>query len=115
MDRNAMKKYLPAEAPSNLAVYVADGADPASVRKEIEQAAANYRVLIFSNSDLRRQAVVIFDKTFAITYALEAVAVLVAGMGVAGGRLPPFLVRQSQNRLLWVRFSYARPTRAPTL
>src|SRR5258706_14252971 len=85
MDRNAMKKYLPAEAPSNLAVYVADGADPASVRKEIEQAAANYRVLIFSNSDLRRQAVVIFDKTFAITYALEAVAVLVAVMGVAGG------------------------------
>ncbi len=87
MDRNAMKTYLPDDAPSNLAVYIASGADPKQVRSEIEQAASNYRVLIFSNSDLRREAVKIFDKTFAITYALEAVAILVAVVGVAGALL----------------------------
>src|SRR5258706_7907169 len=100
MDRNAMKKYLPAEAPSNLAVYVADGADPASVRKEIEQAAADYRVLIFSNADLRKQAIIIFDKTFAITYALEAVAVLVAVMGVAGALLALVIDRKRELAIL---------------
>ena len=100
MDRGAMKKYLPDDAPSNLAVYVADGADPASIRKEIEQAAADYRVLIFSNADLRRQAVVIFDKTFSITYALEAVAVLVAVMGVAGALLALVIDRKRELGLL---------------
>ena len=100
MDRSAMKKYLPDDAPSNLAVYVAGGSDPATVRNEIEQAASNYRILIFSNSDLRREAVKIFDKTFAITYALEAVAVLVAVMGVAGALLALVIDRKRELGLL---------------
>jgi len=100
MDRSAMKKYLPDDAPSNLAVYVASGADPAKVREEIENVAANYRVLIFSNADLRREAIKIFDKTFAITYALEAVAVLVAIMGVAGALLALVIDRKRELGLL---------------
>ncbi|HXJ46749.1 MAG TPA: FtsX-like permease family protein [Candidatus Dormibacteraeota bacterium] len=100
MDRSAMKKYLPDDAPSNLAVYAKDGADRLAVRKEIERAAADYRVLIFSNGDLRKQAIVIFDKTFAITYALEAVAVLVAVMGVAGALLALVIDRKRELGLL---------------
>ncbi len=100
MDRSTMKKYLPDDAPSNLAVYVANGADPKQVREEIERAAADYRVLIFSNADLRREAVKIFDKTFAITYALEAVAVLVAVMGVAGALLALVIDRKRELGLL---------------
>jgi len=100
MDRTAMSKYLPEDAPSNLAVYVKDGADRAAVRKEIDRAAANYRVLIFSNAELRKQAIVIFDKTFAITYALEAVAVLVAVIGVAGALLALVIDRKRELGLL---------------
>ena len=100
MDRSAMKQYLPDDAPSNLAVYVKDGADRGAVRREIEQAAADYRVLIFSNADLRKQVIIIFDKTFAITYALEAVAVLVAVMGVAGALLALVIDRKRELGLL---------------
>jgi len=100
MDRSAMKKFLSDDAPSNLAVYVASGADAARVREEIETAAANYRVLIFSNADLRREAIKIFDKTFAITYALEAVAVFVAIMGVAGALLALVIDRKRELGLL---------------
>jgi len=100
MDRNTMKKYLPDEAPSNLAVYVADGSDPGQVRAEIEKATSGYRVLIFSNADLRREAVKIFDRTFAITYALEAVAVLVAVMGIAGALLALVIDRKRELGLL---------------
>jgi putative ABC transport system permease protein len=100
MNRTAMKKYLPDDAPSNLAVYVAVGADPNQVRAKITRAAADYRVLIFSNADLRKQAIVIFDKTFAITYALEAVAVLVAVMGVAGALLALVIDRKRELGLL---------------
>jgi putative ABC transport system permease protein len=100
MDRGAMKKYLPDDAPSNLAVYVREGTDPIAVRKEIEQSAADYRILIFSNAELRREAIKIFDKTFAITYALEAVAVLVAVMGVAGALLALVIDRKRELGLL---------------
>ena len=100
MDRAVMLKYLPDPAPSNIAVFVAPGNDVAAVRKEIEAAAANYRVLIFANGDLRGQAVQIFDRTFAITYALEAVAVLVAVMGVAGALLALVIDRRRELGLL---------------
>jgi putative ABC transport system permease protein len=100
MDRQVMLRYLRDPAPSNIAVFVSPGADVATVRKEIEAAAANYRVLIFANGDLRGQAVQIFDRTFAITYALEAVAVLVAVMGVAGALLALVIDRRRELGLL---------------
>src|SRR4029077_17238778 len=82
MDRNSLLRYLPDPAPSNLAIYVSPEASLDAVRHEIEQAASGQRVLLFSNRDLRKEAIRIFDRTFAITYALEAVAVLVAVMGI---------------------------------
>jgi putative ABC transport system permease protein len=100
MDRKVLLDYLPDSAPSNLAVFVSPGASVAAVRKEIEEAASNYRVLIFANGDLRAQAVQIFDRTFAITYALEAVAVLVAVMGVAGALLALVIDRRRELGLL---------------
>jgi putative ABC transport system permease protein len=100
MDREVMLKYLPDPAPSNLAIFVKPGASVAAVRKEIENAAADYRILIFANGDLRNQAVQIFDRTFAITYALEAVAILVAVMGVAGALLALVIDRRRELGLL---------------
>jgi putative ABC transport system permease protein len=100
MDRNVMLKYLPDPAPSNLAIFVKPGASVPAVRKEIEAVAANYRILIFANGDLRNQAVQIFDRTFAITYALEAVAILVAVMGVAGALLALVIDRRRELGLL---------------
>jgi putative ABC transport system permease protein len=100
VDRNVLLQYLPDPAASNIAVFVATGASVQTVRQEIENAAANYRVLIFANSDLRAQAIQIFDRTFAITYALEAVAVLVAVMGVAGALLALVIDRRRELGLL---------------
>ncbi|MGH9742048.1 MAG: ABC transporter permease, partial [Candidatus Acidiferrum sp.] len=100
MDRETMLRYLPDPAPSNLAIYVAPNASIDSVRKEILQASAGYRVLLASNRDLRSEAILIFDRTFAITYALEAVAVLVAVMGIAGALLALVIDRRRELGLL---------------
>src|SRR5260370_5300869 len=83
MDRHTMLRYLPDPAPSNLAIYVSPNAQLEAVRAAIDKTTAGHRVLIFSNRDLRAEAVRIFDRTFAITYAFEAVAVVVAVMGIA--------------------------------
>jgi putative ABC transport system permease protein len=100
MDRKTLLKYLPDEMPSNLAVYVAAGASVAQVRAEIAQAAGDHRILIFSNVNLRGEAIRIFDRTFAITYALETVAILVAIMGVAGALLALVIDRRRELGLL---------------
>jgi putative ABC transport system permease protein len=100
MDRNTMLKYLPDETPSNLAVYVQPPATVADVRAEIVQAAAGHRIFIFSNANLRGEAIRIFDRTFAITYALEAVAIIVAVMGVAGALLALVIDRRRELGLL---------------
>ena len=100
MDRNTMLRYLPDPAPSNLAIYLSPGSNPEAVRAEIEKATAGHRVLVFSNRDLRTEAVRIFDRTFAITYALEAVAVVVAVMGIAGALLALVIDRRRELGLL---------------
>jgi putative ABC transport system permease protein len=100
MDRQTMLRYLPDPAPSNLAVYVSPGASLESVRAEILQAASGQHILIFSNRDLRSEAVRIFDRTFAITYALEAIAVVVAVMGIAGALLALVIDRRRELGLL---------------
>ena len=100
MSRSTMLRYLPDPTPSNLAVYVAPATQVEAVRVEIEQAAAGHRVLMFSNRDLRAEAIRIFDRTFAITYALEAVAVIVAVMGIAGALLALVIDRRRELGLL---------------
>jgi len=100
MDRAVMLRFLPDTSVTNLAVRVGPGASVDAVRREIEQASSGYRVLVFSNGELRMQAMRIFDRTFAITYALEAVAVLVAIMGVAGALLALVIDRRRELGVL---------------
>jgi putative ABC transport system permease protein len=100
MDRDVLLRYLPDETPTNLAVFLAPDAKAEEVRKEIQEAAVGLRILIFSDRDLRAEAVRIFDRTFAITYALETVAVVVAVMGIAGALIALVIDRRRELGLL---------------
>jgi putative ABC transport system permease protein len=100
IDWRTAERYLPDITASNLAVYVAPGAKLAAVREEIQQAAANHDVLIFSNRELRQEGIRIFDQTFAITYALEAIAVVVAVMGIAGALMSIVIDRRREFGIL---------------
>jgi putative ABC transport system permease protein len=100
LDRETLLRYLPDAAPSNLAVYVQHGANVETVRRDIEVASAGRNVLVFSDRDLRSEAIRIFDRTFAITYALEAVAIFVAIMGIGGALLALVIDRRREFGLL---------------
>jgi putative ABC transport system permease protein len=100
MDRQTLLRYLPGQAPSNIAVYLAPGAVPETVRRAITEALAGRHVAIFLNREIRAQAVRIFDRTFAITYALEVVAIAVAVMGIAGALLAVVIDRRRELGLL---------------
>ena len=100
MDRATMLRYLPDPAPSNMAIYLRPGVELEAGRRAVEQALAGRKVMIFTNRSLRKEAILVFDRTFAITYALEAIAVFVAVMGVAGALLALVIDRRREFGLL---------------
>ena len=98
--RSTLLRYLPDPAASNLAVYLTPGADLEGVRSAIRKAATGSDVLIFSNREIRSQGIRVFDQTFAITWALEAVAILVAVLGIAGALISIVIDRRREFGLL---------------
>ena len=75
--------------------------DPDAVRAAIlADLDDGHRVLIYSNRALRGEVLRIFDNTFAITYALEVIAILVAMLGVAGTLLTLVIERRRPLTLL---------------
>jgi putative ABC transport system permease protein len=69
-------------------------------RRAVEGALAGRKVVAYSNGTLRAEAMRIFDRTFAITYALEAIAIFVAVMGIAGALLALVIDRRREFGLL---------------
>lgn len=100
VDRSTLGRYLPEIQPSNAAVYLAPGADLEAVRRETQLRTAGMGVTIASNRDLRRASLTVFDRTFAITWALEAVAIVVAMLGAANALLALVLDRRREFGLL---------------
>ena len=100
LDRSTLLKYLPAQPATNAAIYLEQGADAQWVQGEIQRRTAGLGIVVAPNQELRRNAIVIFDRTFAITWALEAVAIIVAMLGAANSLLALVLDRRRELGLL---------------
>jgi putative ABC transport system permease protein len=100
VSRGTLLQYLPDPALSNLAVYLKPGISLSAGKKAVQAAVAGHRIEVLENRLLREDAIRIFDRTFAITYALEGVAVIVAIMGVAGALLALVIDRRRELGLL---------------
>jgi putative ABC transport system permease protein len=101
MDRSTFRKYFGELPPTGVAAYLKPGADPEQVRVEmIDSLDEGHRAFIMSNATLRREILEVFDSTFAITYALELIAIAVAMLGVAGTLLTLVLERRRELSLL---------------
>jgi putative ABC transport system permease protein len=101
MDRPVFVKYFGEMTPTGLAAYLKPGADPEAVRAEILGSLdEGHRAFIYTNRDLRAEVLRIFDSTFAITYALEIIAIAVAMLGVAATLLTLVLERRRELSLL---------------
>ena len=101
MDRGTFRKHFGDLPPSGVAAYLREGVDPERVRTEmLAMLDEGHRAFIYSNSTLRREILSVFDSTFAITYALELIAIVVAMLGVAGTLLTLVLERRRELSLL---------------
>ncbi|HTO87815.1 MAG TPA: FtsX-like permease family protein [Thermoanaerobaculia bacterium] len=86
---------------TSVAVLAAAGVDAADLRRLIFEAAkGRYALSISTNRELRREALRIFDRTFAVTHALEAIAVAVAVLGIANALVASAIERRRSFGLL---------------
>jgi putative ABC transport system permease protein len=99
LDGQTLLRYLPNQPTTNAALYLDPGADPAAVLRTI-RVRAGRGVSVAPNRELRRNAMIIFDRTFAVTWALEAVAIIVATLGAANSLLALVLDRRRELGLL---------------
>ena len=82
-DRNALLRYLPDRRVSSLSVYLEPEADFKETREALVRAVSGLEVVVTPSRTLRERSIEIFDRTFAITWALEVIAVFVAILGMA--------------------------------
>ena len=68
--------------------------------REIRLRTSGLGVTVAPNAELRRASLEIFDRTFAITWALEAVAIAVAMLGAANALLAVVLDRRRELGML---------------
>jgi putative ABC transport system permease protein len=100
MDRETLFRYLPGDEPNNVAVYLKPGISLDDGERAVDRVIAGRLVIVARNVDLRNQAIEIFDRTFAITYVLEALAVFVAVTGVGSALLALVIDRRREFGLL---------------
>ncbi len=86
---------------TSAAVLARPGVDANDLRRRILAAAGGrFALSISTNRELRREALRIFDRTFAVTRALEAIAVGVAILGIANALLASAVERRRSFGLL---------------
>ncbi|WP_297726487.1 FtsX-like permease family protein [Limnohabitans sp. Rim8] len=90
---------------SSVSVWVVNGADPAQVMAQIQarvqaQMPELAQLKWISASDVRQLSLQIFDRSFAMTYALEAAALFVALFSVAAGVTGQLILRRREFGVL---------------
>jgi putative ABC transport system permease protein len=88
---------------STIAIRAAPGLSPEALRDRILAAAGGrFALTILTNRTLRSEVRRIFDRTFAVTWGLEAIALLVAGLGVVNALFALIVERRRELALLRV-------------
>ncbi|MCS6883777.1 MAG: ABC transporter permease, partial [Oscillochloridaceae bacterium] len=82
ISRNVYEQFWDDREISGLAVYAAPGVEVARLADDLRAALSGTALQVQVNRALREQALVVFDRTFAITNALRLLAVIVAFIGV---------------------------------
>ena len=101
LDRDLYLSLFDDRRVTSVAVVAAAGSDPVALRRRILAASrGRFALSITTNRDLRREVLRIFDRTFAVTRGLEAIAVAVAILGIANALLASAVERRRAFGLL---------------
>jgi len=85
---------------NDAALWLAPGADPASAVAALRALPGGAELDIADPGEIRRLSLSFFDRTFAVTYAMEAVAVLVGLFGLSSSLGAVVLARRREFGML---------------
>jgi len=101
MDRGLFRRLWNDPWVTSIVIYLERGADPSAVRQAIlDRFPGREDLIVLSNRDLRARILEIFDQTFAITYALRIIALVVAALGILSALLASILERTQEIGIL---------------
>jgi putative ABC transport system permease protein len=97
LDRRWLKEFWGLDDATQMALYLKDGSDINEFIGRLKDSVrGQYAVDIMNNDELRKRVLAIFDKTFAITYAIEAISIAVSLIGVINTLLTFVLERKRE-------------------
>ncbi|HEV8326253.1 MAG TPA: FtsX-like permease family protein [Nitrospiraceae bacterium] len=101
MDRTWYQRQWHDDRVTVFSIYLTAGADAEHVRQSIVTHAAGLDgvtvpPLVIRNHELRQEILEIFDRSFVLTYVLEAIAVLVAILGIVNTLVTAVLERRRE-------------------
>ncbi len=103
LDRRWLKEYWGIDDATSLSVYLAQGEDPGRFRNEVEKAlGSSYALDITDNNELRHGVLRVFDRSFALTYTIELVAIIISLIGVVNALL--ILVFERKREISVLRY-----------
>jgi putative ABC transport system permease protein len=86
---------------NDLAIWLEAGVDPAAAERVLRDMLPDPTLLDFASStELRRLSLRIFDRSFAVTYYLQAVAIVIGLVGIAASLSAQVLARRKEFGLL---------------
>lgn len=101
MDRKWLKKYWGLDDATQIIVYVKQGADAGQFIEKLKRTLLpRYSVDIMNMDELRQRVLSIFNKTFAITYAIELISIIVSLIGVINMLLALVLERKREISII---------------
>jgi putative ABC transport system permease protein len=100
LDVRTYRRLFRDDSVNSVAVYAVRGTDLSMLRSAVVRAVAPLRIDVETNRELRELVVRIFDRTFAITYALDVIAITIAVLGVVSTLFALVLERRREFGLL---------------
>jgi putative ABC transport system permease protein len=101
MHWGAFRQYWSEHVVDTIGVYVKPGVSREAVAAEIKQRfGRSLRLFIFSNQAFKEEIYRLIDQSFAITYALEIIAIAVGIMGIVTALYTSVLERQRETSVL---------------
>jgi putative ABC transport system permease protein len=100
MDSGVYRALIGESGIDGMAIFARPGTDDARLRAAVDHSLAGERVVVESSAELRAGALAQFDRTFAVTYALDIIVLTVALLGIVATLSAQVLERRQEIGVL---------------
>lgn len=97
LDRRRFEEIFGPREPNGIALFLEPGVDADQYVDRLQrELSTEWSLLVRSNRSLRTEALDVFDRTFAVSRALEIIGIAVAAIGILGALLAMLLERRRE-------------------